>query len=71
MTFKQFPAEMPAGLPYDVEEHVTIFARTEGKLTFTFEFANISHHPYTTSTMILGDKGGIHVDDRDKFRYHD
>jgi predicted dehydrogenase len=69
MSFRQFPYEMPAGLTYDVEEHVVMLARTEGKLTFTFEFANISHHPFSTSMMVLGDKGGIHVTDRDKLKY--
>ncbi len=69
VNFRQFPYEMPEGHRYDVEEHVVILARTEGKLTFTFEFANISHHPYVTSTMVLGDKGGIQSDDRNKMRY--
>jgi predicted dehydrogenase len=67
--FRQFPYTMPDGLTYDVEEHVVILARTEGKLTFTFEFANIAYHPFTTSTMVLGNKGGIHVQDRDKLQY--
>lgn len=69
MNFREFPYEMPAGLTYDVEEHVVMLARTEGKLTFTFEFANISHHAYTTSTTVLGTKGGIHTADRDKIDY--
>ena len=69
MTYKEFPFEMPEGLPYDVEEHVLILARTAGKLVLTFEFANIAHHPWSTSLMILGTKGGILNDDEKKFRF--
>ena len=69
MNFREFPYEMPEGLTYDVEEHVVMLCRTEGKLTFTFEFANISHHPWATTTKVLGSKGGIHSADRDKITF--
>lgn len=62
--FKEFPPDVPDDVVYDVEEHVVMFVRTEGKLTFTFEFANIAHHDQITSLMMLGTKGGIHVGDR-------
>lgn len=64
MTFKEFPFEVPDGVTYDVEEHVVILARTAGKLTFTFEFANIAHYDHVTTFTMLGTKGGIHMDGR-------
>src|ERR1035437_2373678 len=43
-----------------------------GKLTFSFEFANIAHHPWDTTLMVLGTKGGILNDGEKKFRFfHD
>jgi len=69
MTYKEFPFEMPAGMPYDVEEHVVILARTAEKLTFSFEFANIAHHPWDNSLTILGTKGGIINDSEKNFRF--
>jgi predicted dehydrogenase len=69
MTYKEFPFELPPGMAYDVEEHVVLLARTAGKLTLTFEFANIAHHPWGTTLMVLGTKGGILNDDEKKFRF--
>lgn len=68
-TFQGFPYTLPKGVPFDVEEHCTILARSGRKLSFTFDFAWISHHPDTTYIMILGTKGGIRMD-RDGFHFH-
>ena len=71
--FRAFPYELPPEVVYDVEEHALIFARTEGKLTYTFEFANVAFFDdWTTNTlMMLGNKGGMHVTNgrRDEFRF--
>ncbi len=57
--YKQFPHDLPADVVYDVEEHMVFLARTDGPLTFTFEFANISHHAYHSSIVLLGMKGSL------------
>lgn len=57
--YRQFPHNLPNGTPYDVEEHLVFMARTAGKLTYTFEFANISHVAYTNSVVVLGTEGAI------------
>jgi predicted dehydrogenase len=61
--FRAFPYEEQTGVVYDVEEHALLMVRTEGKLTFTFEFANISYYDSwpLNSLMMLGNKGGIHL----------
>ncbi|RMD78148.1 MAG: gfo/Idh/MocA family oxidoreductase, partial [Lentisphaerae bacterium] len=72
MVYSQFPADLPDDVCYDVEEHVTIFARTAGKLVFTFEFAGIAYYPYTgMDIFVLGTKGGLLADSRQepKVRY--
>ncbi|MBI5723877.1 MAG: Gfo/Idh/MocA family oxidoreductase [Planctomycetes bacterium] len=63
VTFRPFPYDLPSDVPYDVEEHALIMARTEGKLTFTFELANMAYFDdWTTNTlMMLGNKGGMHL----------
>jgi len=71
--FRAFPYELPPDVIYDVEEHALVLARTVGKLTFTFEFANVSFYDdWTTNTfMMLGNKGGLHATDgrREEFRF--
>ncbi len=64
VAFKEFPFEMPEGIPYDVEEHVVILARTENKLTYTFEFANIArlYEGSKTTMDIMGTEGGLQSD---------
>lgn len=57
--YKQFPHDLPKDVPYDVEEHMVFLARTAGPLTFTFEFANISHGAYVNSVQLLGTKGSL------------
>jgi predicted dehydrogenase len=70
MTYKEFPFDVPDDVVYDVEEHVVMLVRTDGKLTFTFEFANITYHDYVTAMTLLGTQGGIMQDSRsDGFRY--
>jgi predicted dehydrogenase len=67
---KLFPFEMPEGAPYDVEEHIVMFVRTAGELTFSFEFANIAHHEQLTGFTMLGTKGGIQTNKHNgSFRY--
>lgn len=64
---------VPPDLVYDVEEHALVLARTAGKLTFTFELANIAFYDdwYTETLMLLGNKGGMHVVNgrREEFRF--
>ena len=64
--YKQFPHDLPPDVTYDVEEHMVFLARTAGDLTFTFEFANISHHEWHNSILLLGMdgmlKGNIEMD---------
>ncbi len=67
-TFKGFPHELPEGIPFDVEEHCTIFARS-AKCSYTFDLAWISNHPDTRSIYILGTKGGITIN-KDGFHFH-
>ncbi len=71
--FRAFPYEEQPGVVYDVEEHALIMVRTEGKLTFTFEFANIAYYDdwTTNSLMMLGNKGGMHLTQgrRSEFRF--
>lgn len=62
VVLKPFPPDVPDDITYDVEEHVVILARTAGSLTFTFEFANISHHDHINTFKMLGTGGGITVD---------
>jgi hypothetical protein len=71
MTYKEFPFEVPPDVTYDVEEHVVMLVRTEGKLTFTFEFANIAYHdPVMSSLTLMGTEGGIMQEGRSEgFRY--
>lgn len=67
-TWKGFPHDLPANAVYDVEEHATIFARS-AKMTFTFDFANISNHKPVRRITILGTRGGILMDDDSYFTY--
>ncbi len=67
-TFRGFPHELPEGIPFDVEEHCTIMARSK-KTTFTFDLAWISNHPDTRSIFLLGTKGGIRIN-QDGFHFH-
>ncbi len=73
VAFRPFSDDVPPGITYDVDEHALILARTAGKLTFTFEFANIAFFDsWTTSTlMMLGNKGGMHLTKgrREEFRF--
>lgn len=57
--YRIFPHDLPEEVVYDVEEHMVFLARTAGNLTFTFEFGNISHHPYTTDFTLLGTGGAL------------
>ena len=66
-TFKGFPHELPEGIPFDVEEHCTIFARS-AKCSYTFDLAWISNHPDTRSIYILGTKGGITINKDGSYR---
>lgn len=68
-TFRGFPHSLPKGSAFDVEEHCTILARSGPRLTLTFDLAWISHHPDITSSMILGTKGGIRMEN-EAFHYH-
>ncbi len=69
--FTGFPTGLPANVPFDVEEHSTILARTAGDLTYTFDLAWISHHPGTLRITLLGTKGGIVLTDGpEKFAYY-
>lgn len=67
-TFRGFPHDLPADIPFDVEEHCTIQARA-GHRCYTFDLAWISHHPETRLITILGTKGGIRID-KEGFHYH-
>lgn len=62
-TFRGFEHDLPPDVVYDVEEHATILARTDGDLTLTFDLAWISHHRPTSRTTILGTEGGLLITD--------
>jgi len=59
--YKEFPHALPKEIPYDVEEHALIMARTGGTLTLTFELANMALYDNgTVNTLdILGTKASI------------
>ena len=61
---------LPADVKFDVEEHCTILARTEGKLSFSFDFAWVAHHSGRRSISLLGAKGGLRMDDNNPLVYY-
>jgi len=63
--FRGFDHNLPPDIPFDVEEHANILARTDGDLTYTFDLAWISHHKPVQIVEVLGTKGGLVVQDGD------
>ncbi|MFP4379505.1 MAG: Gfo/Idh/MocA family protein [Candidatus Sumerlaeia bacterium] len=62
--------DLPPDVKFDVEEHCTILARTEGDLSFSFDFAWVAHHSGTRSISLMGTKGGIKMDDQTPFTFY-
>lgn len=63
--FRGFDHNLPPDIPFDVEEHANILARTDGDLTYTFDLTWISHHKPMQIVEVLGTKGGLVVQDGD------
>jgi len=68
-THRGFPSDLPTGVPFDVEEHCTIFARTEPGCLFTFDFAWIANHTPQRCVTLLGSRGGIRMSDDAPFTF--
>ena len=69
VTFQGFPFKLPKNIIYNVEEHCSIFLRTDKNINFSFEFANMAQHKMFRKITILGTKGGIIMDDEHFFQY--
>jgi predicted dehydrogenase len=62
MDFRGFPHQLPAGTTFDVEEQMTILARTATGCTFTFDLSWIGHQKPRMDASIRGVDGGITID---------
>ncbi len=69
-TFRGHAHDLPEGTKYDVEEHCNILARAENGITFSFDYAWISHHCGARSVQLLGTKGGIVMDQDKPFTFY-
>lgn len=61
-SFRGHAHNLPAGRTFDVEEQISILARTKTGCTFTFDLAWIGHQHSVMQASMLGVDGGIHVD---------
>jgi len=62
MEFRGFPHQLPTGTTYDVEEQMTILARTATGCTFTFDLSWIGHQQPRMDASIRGVDGGLAID---------
>jgi predicted dehydrogenase len=62
MSFRGFPHQLPAGTTFDVEEQMTILARTASGCTFTFDLSWIGHQKSRMEASVRGVDGGIALD---------
>lgn len=62
MSFRGFPHQLPPGTTFDVEEQMTILARTAGGCLFTFDLSWIGHQKPRMEASVRGVDGGIALD---------
>jgi predicted dehydrogenase len=62
MDFRGFPHDLKPGTTFDVEEQMTILARTATGCVFTFDFSWIGHQQSRMDASIRGLDGGIALD---------
>ncbi len=62
LTFRGIEPIPELDVPYDVEEHSTVFVRFEGELAATFETAWASNMNSYREVLIFGSKGGLRLD---------
>ncbi|MFO8008619.1 MAG: Gfo/Idh/MocA family oxidoreductase [Candidatus Brocadiia bacterium] len=60
-TFRGHAHDLPPEVRFDVEEHCTFLARTDGDLLLSFDLAWIAHHAPKRVVSILGTEGGIRI----------
>jgi len=69
-TFRGHDYDLPADVRFDVEEHCTFLAHTDGPLTFSFDMAWIAHHEAKNCISILGTEGGIRLGGGEPFTFY-
>lgn len=61
-SFRGFPHQLPQGTTFDVEEQMTILARSANGCVFTFDLSWIGHQQSCMQASVRGVDGGIALD---------
>jgi predicted dehydrogenase len=61
-SFRGFPHRLPADVPFDVEEQMTLLVRAADGCTLTFDLSWIGHQRECMQASLRGLEGGVQVD---------